>query len=160
VQPPRRKTIRLPEYDYAQPGTYFVTVCVADRACLFGTIADGRMTPNQLGSTVIESWNDLLVRFRVVDLDAFIVMPNHVHGLIEICAPMARGLPAVVAAFKSISARRINAVRGSEGPLWQRGFYEHVVRNESDRDRIRTYIDENPMKWDLDAENPERRNRR
>jgi hypothetical protein len=73
---------------------------------------------------------------------------------------MARGLPEIVSAFKSIAARRINSIRGSAGSIWQRGFNEHVARDERDLDRIRTYIDENPMKWELDEENPERNKRR
>jgi REP element-mobilizing transposase RayT len=149
--------MRLPEYDYAQPGGYFVTICVGDRACLFGRVADGRVALNRCGDAVRDAWHDLATRFRAIELDAFIVMPNHVHGLIEIYAAMPRGLIEIVGAFKSISARHVNTIRGTGGPVWQRGFYEHVVRDESDRDRIRTYIDENPMKWDLDEENPERR---
>ena len=72
--------MRLPEYDYAQPATYFVTICVADRACLFGAVSDGRMIPNPLGAAVGETWRDLAKRFRPVDLDAFVVMPNHARA--------------------------------------------------------------------------------
>lgn len=158
--PPRRKRTRLPEFDYTQPGAYFVTVCVADRACLFGTVRDGAIVASALGRLVDEIWLGLPMRFREVSLDAYIVMPNHVHGVIEIDAPMRRGLPEVIGAFKSIAAQRINAHRGSGGPLWQRGFYEHVVRNEKDLERIRAYIQDNPGRWDEDEENPERRTRR
>ena len=73
---------------------------------------------------------------------------------------MPGGLTETIGAFKSISARRVNAIRGTDGPFWQRGFYEYVVRDGRDRDRIRTYIDDNPMKWDLNEENLERRKRR
>lgn len=153
----RRKTIRLPEFDYAQPALYFVTVCAADRACLFGSISDGSMTPNALGQIVADAWRDLPVRFREVSLDAFVLMPNHIHGVIQICEPMQRGLAEVVSAFKSITARRINELRRvTAKPVWQRGFYEHVVRNEAELDRIRAYVDHNPAKWPQDEENPER----
>jgi REP element-mobilizing transposase RayT len=154
----RRKTIRLPVFDYAQPALYFVTVCAADRACLFGSIADGSMVPSAAGQIVAEIWHDLPLRFREVSLDAFVLMPNHVHGVIQICEPMQRGLAEVVGAFKSIAARRINEFRRvAAQPVWQRGFYEHVVRNEAELGRIRAYIDDNPAKWPQDEENPGRK---
>jgi putative transposase len=149
--------MRLAHFDYTQPGAYFVTICAAERACLFGEVADCVMLISGAGEVVADVWRTLPPRFPEITLDSFVVMPNHIHGVICISATMKRGLPAVVQAFKSLSARRIAARGRSTSPIWQRGYYEHVVRNDADLDRVRRYIEENPIRWDLDEENPMRR---
>jgi REP element-mobilizing transposase RayT len=167
-----RRSIRLKGYDYTQAGVYFITICTQDRACLFGEVVGGEMRVNPLGEIVAWTWNDLPNHNPHVELDAFVVMPNHVHGIIVIVdnpvgagsepAPtMAmvtirrHGLPEIVRQFKTFSARRINALRGTPGiPVWQRNYYEHIIRDEESLKRIREYIANNPMQWALDRENP------
>jgi REP element-mobilizing transposase RayT len=176
-----RQSIRLKGYDYAQSGAYYVTVVVQNRDCLFGEIADGQMRLNAFGEIVQTCWNDLPNHYPHVELDAFVVMPNHVHGVIVIndtvgaslklapttdiaptdiatmdAAPanMKRhGLPEIVRGFKTFSARRINELRGTPGvPVWQRNYYERVVRDGHALNRIRQYIVNNPKRWVIDRE--------
>ena len=244
-----RRSIRLKGYDYTQPGAYFITICTQGRACLFGEIIDGEMHLNEAGQIVVQTWQDLPNHISNVQLDAFVVMPNHVHGIIIITdhaggigagfkparttmgsgsaagsvgagsvgagsvgagsepapttigpgptagpgsvagsgpttgpgsvavvvgsgsvgsgsvgagsepAPTrsSHGLPEIVRQFKTFSARRINELRGTPGtPVWQRNYYEHIIRDESSLSRIRQYIAENPARWDADQENPQR----
>lgn len=177
-----RRSIRLKGYDYAQPGAYFVTICTQDRQCLFGDIAEGQTRLNTLGEVVLACWANLPHHFPHVELDAFVVMPNHVHGIVVIthrrgeasgpntripglaapdASPLLDGtrpgsLGAIVQNFKSVSTRRINTMRSAPGlPVWQRNYYEHVIRNEHELDRIREYIASNPMQWAMDSENPD-----
>jgi len=104
-------------------------------------------------------WHELPVRFSSLELDEFVVMPNHVHGvlwLIETSAAQRVSLGAVVGALKSLATHEINALLGRTGPLWQRNYYERVVRDEAELTAIRRYIEENPLRLALDAENPDR----
>jgi len=168
-----RRSIRLQGYDYSQPGAYFVTVCVQDQECLLGDIVDGEMRMNELGELVWATWHDLPNHLPHVELDAFVVMPNHVHGIVWIVdvvgagsvgagsepAPTntnkRRGLPEIVRQFKTFSAQRVNQRRGTPGmPVWQRNYYEHIIRNDSSLHQIQKYILENPLCWHLDRENP------
>ncbi len=168
IQPqrPRRRQLRLPSYDYAQPGAYFVTICTHRRVCLLGRIVDGAMDLSTRGTIAESCWRLLPEHYPSVELDAFVIMPNHVHGILFLtdgrladqpgqALPKRHGLPEVVRAFKTFSARRINALCGEHGtPVWQRGFYEHIVRNEISLQEVRSYIAANPMRWHLDRENP------
>ena len=163
-----RRSVRLRGYDYSQPGTYFLTVCTHDRECLFGDVLDGEITFNEAGRIIDECWHDLPDHYPYVALDAFVVMPNHVHGLVVLQDTVGAGLkpaharreeryalPEIVRGFKTFSARRINRVTGRIGqPIWQRNYYEHVIRNEADLDSIREYIVGNPAKWREDPDNP------
>ncbi len=164
----RRRSLRLKGYDYAQAGAYFVTICAQDWACLFGNVVDGCMCLNDAGHMLAALWNDIPARFADVETDIFTVMPNHVHGIIVLPDMANRALPRtpsvlsdVVAAFKSMTTvHYIRGVKTQAWPefrrrLWQRSYYEHVVRDEKDLDRIRRYIDENPARWAFDDENPE-----
>ena len=162
-----RCSIRLKGYDYTQPGAYFVTICTHQRRCLFGDVVGGEMRLNELGDFVWATWHDLPNHVPHVQLDAFVVMPNHVHGIIIIRdvgagsepAPTTKrhGLPEIVRQFKTFSARRINRRRGTPGqPVWQRNYYEHIIRHEESLNRIRDYILTNPLRWNLDRENPNR----
>ena len=181
-----RRSIRLTGYDYSRAGAYFVTVCTHDRTLLFGEIANGEMRLNDSGRLVHEIWDGLPEHYLHVDLDAFVIMPNHIHGIIFLTpgsgvmgtgmngddvsnsgsggsraglkpAPTRHGLPEVVRAFKTFSARRINEYRQTLGTaVWQRNYYEHIIRNECDLNRIRQYIIDNPAKWPEDPENPGR----
>ena len=166
--PPRRKTNRLKGYDYAQAGAYFVTICAQDRACLFGSISNGKMRLNDIGNIVAEEWMKTGEIRIGMELDAWVVMPNHFHGIIVIVDSRRRGGPAgrpygprprsvgaLVAGFKSAATKRINALRGTPGtPVWQRNYHEHIIRNGDSLDRIREYIFGNPSRWATDRENP------
>ena len=168
-EPRNRRSIRLKGYDYAQEGAYFVTVCTRQQQCLFGSIRDGRMRLNDAGRAVRDCWNDLPRHYPHVKMDAMVVMPNHVHGIVVLLdavgaglkpAPTTRqgkrhALPEIVRGFKTFASRRVNQLRGTPGiPIWQRNYYEHVVRDDEDLDRIRTYIANNPARWDEDEDNP------
>jgi REP element-mobilizing transposase RayT len=158
-----RRSIRLKGFDYAQPGAYFVTVCAWRRNALFGRIAGGRARLNALGRIVAEEWVRTERVRPEVSVDAFVVMPDHVHGIIVITErnPRARdgrdqtrsgpgpgSLGAIVGQFKTAAARRINALRQTPGqPVWQRGFYERIVRDPAALDNIRRYIADNPIRW-------------
>ena len=156
----QRRSIRLVGYDYAQGGAYFVTICVQGRACLLGEIVEGEVRLSAAGEAVARCWEDLPDHFPTVELDACAIMPNHVHGIIFLtesrdagaaCAPLSH----VVGAFKSFSARRINALRGVTGSCWQRGYYEHIIRNERSLARLREYVAQNPARWELDRLHPD-----
>jgi REP element-mobilizing transposase RayT len=169
-----RRSMRLPDYDYRTAGLYFVTICVHARECLLGEVtAGGQVEQSELGQVVQSAWLAVPRCVRSARLDEFVVMPNHFHGLLELAAaePQAaaqRGAPrpahgtvpgslaAIVQMFKSVSTRRINALRRTPGArVWQRGYWEHVVRNEAELQALRRYIQENGLRWAMDRLNPQ-----
>jgi REP element-mobilizing transposase RayT len=166
----KRRSIRLAHYDYSQCGAYFITLCVRDRACLFGAIVEGSMNLNHLGELVVSEWQRTAYIRANVEIDQFSVMPNHLHGIVVITdfgsvwhtpsekfhSP-SQTLGAIVRGFKAATTKRINDDRQTPGAaVWQRNYYEHVLRNENDLARIREYVVNNPLQWALDQENPER----
>ena len=170
---PVRRSIRLRGHDYREAGAYFVTVCTLRRACLFGEIVDDHLQLSPIGEIVAAAWTSTPGHFPGIDLDAVVVMPNHVHGIILIvdsvgakhASPLhipPRGtspgsLAAIIQSFKSAATLAVNRSRGRPGfTLWQRGYYEHVIRDDEELNRLRRYIEENPMRWALDEENPHR----
>jgi REP element-mobilizing transposase RayT len=206
--------MRLKGYDYSQAGAYFVTICTQGRACLFGEVVDGEMRLNDAGRMVVAEWERLPALFPNVVLDAFVVMPNHIHGIVILtdpaddatdgataigatiggattggattrvapttarddATPVGAGLvpapstpalstPAptlgdVIGAFKSrVTVEYIRGVKTFgwtpfDRRLWQRNYYEHIIRNEETLNCIRRYIAENPIRWAFDRENP------
>jgi putative transposase len=151
---PNRRTARLNAFDYASCGAYFVTVCTYERACVLGSIVDQAVVLTEIGSMVDRCWRAIPTHFANIILDTHIVMPNHIHGIILLKAQGAPTLGEIVRAFKAratIEARRHTEVRH---PFWQRNYYEHVVRNDQDLNRIRQYIADNPKNWETDYENP------
>jgi REP element-mobilizing transposase RayT len=167
----QRRSIRWAHYDYSQEGAYFLTLCVHDRACLFGAVVDGAMRFNELGALVASEWLRTATIRPQVALDEFVAMPNHFHAIIAIedsrrgVLPYAhprfrspsQSLGSIVRGFKSATTTLVNSMRNSPGtPVWQRNFYEHVIRNESELSRIREYIANNPHQWSLDRENPQK----
>ena len=237
-----RRSIRLKGYDYTQPGAYFVTIVIQDRLCLFGDVVGETMLLNEAGAMIKDVWEGLPRRFPSVDVDAFVVMPNHVHGIVVINQPVVDGrvdgdtrsvvgaslvgaqvdgdtrattrvaptdgagddaraaarvapegdrtdsderavvgaplvgaqvdgdmgattrvaptIGDIVGAYKSITtveyARGVKARRWQRFHmrLWQRNYYEHIIRDANELDRAREYIVNNPLKWALDRENP------
>jgi len=177
VQRRNRRSMRLREYDYSQAGAYHITVCTRDRECLFGGIADGQMQVSEAGQIVEDVWCALPKFYPSVELDAFVVMPNHVHGIIVIRngvgaiheSPLRSKssasppvdhrrtmlLSKIIGRFKMVSAKEINVRRRTPGqPRWQRNYYDHIIRDEEALRRIRQYITDNPAQWEFDRENP------
>ena len=170
-----RRSIRLSGYDYSQEGVIFVTTCTYQREMLFGEVLDGQMVINDIGHIVLVAWQGLPLRFPSLTLDEFVIMPNHVHGILifgkreetsgaateggaateEGAASSAPMLGQVMRAFKSLTAISANRQLGrTQWPLWQRNYHEHIIRNEQVMEKARRYIAVNPMRWDRDADNP------
>ena len=188
-----RRSIRLQGYDYSQEGAYFVTLCAQHRECLFGKIVDGEMVLNDAGRVVVQSWQVIPDHFPSVELDEFVVMPNHVHGILVITnAPVgandyspipktsasvrgneyspiraqrprgtSKTIGSIIRGFKigvtkwMRQSRGVNfSHRGCSPAIWQRNYYERIIRNEDELHRIREYIVNNPLKWEFDRENP------
>jgi putative transposase len=147
-----RHSIRLPGHDYRGGGTYFVTICTHEKLCWFGEVLGGRFVATQLGEIVEEVWRSLPERFGQVMLDDYVVMPNHVHGLL-VLEPGPSPLGAMVRAFKAASTHLIRA-SGLEQFGWQRNYHEHMVRNAEALHRIRQYIRNNPRTWETDIFHP------
>jgi len=197
-----RRSIRLQGYDYSQNGAYFITLCTHNRECLFGQIQNGQMILNEYGKIVEQCWNNLSNHYDNIELDAYVIMPNHFHGIILITdnvdnvdnvrairelpihelpiheLPRQRKhelpihelprqqqkqrqqqrrkmlLPKIVGRFKTNSAKQINQMRNTPGiSVWQRNYYEHIIRDEKSLENIRNYIINNPAKWQDDDYN-------
>jgi putative transposase len=165
-----RKSIRLRGYDYSQAGAYFVTLCTYQRECLFGVIVEGEMILNELGVVANECWRAIPEHFSHVELGAYVVMPNHMHGIIVItesvigvqhAAPRRHqsinvipgSLGAIVRSYKSAVTRRIGREHNIS-PVWQRNYYEHILRDGNNLHRITAYIESNPANWETDDDNP------
>ena len=148
-----RRSIRLPGYDYSHAGAYYVTIVSHGRECLFGQVAGGEMKLSQFGKIVQYTWLDLPKHYPHVELDAFCIMPNHVHAMIILNDDGGHALSEIVRALKTFSARRINALRNTVGvPVWQRNYYEHIIRDNQEYLAKCGYIQNNPLNWDQDAE--------
>ncbi|MGZ3524430.1 MAG: transposase [Thermodesulfobacteriota bacterium] len=165
----KRRQVRLRDYDYSQSGYYFVTICAKDRKGFFGSVAEGKMNLNICGEIVSKCWYDLPKHYLNCSLDSFIIMPNHVHGVVAIdnenvvgngLKPFpTHGLSEIIRGFKSFSSRKINEeIRNDDEFQWQKSFYDHVIRTDQSLESIREYIQNNPLKWDLDRENPSSKN--
>ena len=163
-----RKPNRLKGFDYSSPGIYFVTICTYQRAYLLGEVTRGKMVMNNAGKIVQQVWNELPVHYSDINIDHFIIMPNHIHGLIKLLEPNvgdgfkpstaeirhSHGLSEIVRGFKSFSARRVNNVMNSKGvPLWQRSFYDRIIRSDDEHYAVIQYIQDNPKNWQEDEDN-------
>jgi putative transposase len=171
---PQRRSIRLRDYDYSQSAAYFVTICAHNRRCLFGGVQDGEMAINAWGQMLQICWDEIPVHFPRVELDAFVVMPNHIHGVVLILddpvtnpvgathgspsdsqspsGPKQGSLSAIVGQFKSSVSRRIKTLSNPpDHPLWQRNYHEHIIRSEKSLNQIRDYVATNPAKWADDS---------
>ena len=182
---PRRRAMRLRGYDYSRPGAYFITTCVQHRKCLFGRIIDKEMRLSEIGQIVIKCWNRIPQHFPAVELGDSVIMPNHFHGIIswgiagmkgtnatnrrgeipssvETNTTNRRGeipsptLGKIVAYFKYQSTKHINQYHNTPGTrIWQRNYYDHIIRDDPDLQRLRQYMQNNPMKWELDQLHPD-----
>lgn len=173
-----RHSLRLQGFDYTQEGAYFVTVCLQELACLFGDVSDGKMILNDTGKMVQAIWNDIPSHYAGIDTDACVIMPNHIHAIIVIVgaspcgrpdwdigqaqgpAPTKLSLADVIHRFKTMTTKcYADGVKQKDWPpfrgrLWQRNYYEHVIRDEASLNLIRQYIMDNPSRWAEDEENP------
>ncbi len=173
-----RRSLRLSGYDYSQNGAYFVTVCTQNRECLFGKIENGEMRLNDTGRMVCQCWQDIPLHFPNVLNDGFVVMPNHFHGILFIVGAIvgaknvsplqaknvsplqgqrtdgtSKTIGSIVRGFKiGVTKWMRNDYPGKN--VWQRNYFEHIIRDDDDLNRIRKYIVENPAKWEIDRENP------
>lgn len=176
-----RQSIRLKNYDYSQSGLYFVTICTENRENVFGEIVDGKMVLNNVGNMIEKWWNKIPERFDTVELDKFQIMPNHIHTIIHIVgagfmparnkrattmvrattrvAPTTVVLGDIIGAFKSLTTHEYvmgvknNGWKPFDKRLWQRNYYENIIRTENDLNKIREYIKTNPQIWYRDRNN-------
>ena len=165
-----RRSIRLKGYDYSKEGLYFITVCCQDKICRFGRVENRKMVLNAFGTVAYNEWAKLAERFPNMELDVFQIMPNHMHGIITLVgatlavaqndtgiwagASPAPTVSNIVDAYKSLVANGCleiyKSMNKTMGKLWQRNFYEHIIRNEQSYQRISEYIINNPAKWSDD----------
>ena len=167
-----RRSIRLKGYDYTQSGWYFITICTYQKHCLFSAIANSQSILNKFGKIASECWLAIPQHFSTIELDEFVVMPNHIHGILiitdspnckalscpyqgEFGKPVAGSIPTIIGSFKSAVTRKINIARNSSGsPVWQRNYYDHIIRDEKSLNQIRKYIINNPLSWEQDRLHP------
>jgi REP element-mobilizing transposase RayT len=171
-----RRSNRLQDYDYSQRGAYFVTLCTHQRGLIFGAVVGGIMQLNQAGQWAERCWLSIPNHFPQVELDVFVVMPNHLHGVIVIIdenggakdfSPLHDDSPLPNRTFRSPSKTVGSIVRGFKigvtkwfrentetDTVWQRNYYEHVIRNDDSLSRIRQYVLDNAAQWAFDRENP------
>ena len=164
---PSRHSIRLQQYDYSQENFYFVTLCVHSRECLFGNISEGNIALNDAGKMVKHWFFELENKYQNLKCDEFICMPNHAHFIVNF-RPMAGAGPCVrpyslgdlVQWFKTMTTneyvRKVkdNSWKRFSGKLWQRNYWERVIRSETELYFVREYIAGNPGQWEKDALNP------
>jgi putative transposase len=177
----QRRSIRLQAWDYSWPWWYYVTIVVNDGRTIFGKVVNDEVRLSRFGQVVQEKWLAIPKRYKNVELDNYVVMPNHFHGIVIISdnpveaiheSPLRRDinpsheeyikrrrrmtLSKIVGWFKMNSAKQINLEQQTSGrAVWQRGFYDHIIRNDADLHRIRTYMANNPLQWAIDEENPD-----
>lgn len=173
-----RRSLRLKDFDYSREGAYYVTICTYHRRCALGHITGTDMILNKWGTIASQEWYRSTAMRAEIESDAFIVMPNHIHGILLICSVGASGcspkmearqtknsfnrdgfakrsLASFIAGFKAAVTTRTNMFRGTPGkPFWQRNYYEHIIRDEAMLFQCRMYIEQNPLKWAMDKENP------
>jgi len=179
--PHHRRSIRLKDYDYTSAGGYFITIVTHDRQPLFGSIVNDQMHLNDLGAIAREEWFRTAQIRPYVEMfsEEFVVMPNHIHGIIwltpdpcrgtarraptddlpnleQFGKPLAHSIPTIIRSYKSAVTKRINELRAAPStPVWQRNYYEHIITTDREYELIVEYIDANPRAWPTDAEAPQ-----
>jgi len=163
-----RRSTRLPQHDYSSQGAYFLTICLKERILVFGEVENGEMRLNEIGRFVEEEWQNAVNAFPGVSMDAFVIMPDHVHGIVMIdgdsnrtnvgaihespLQPAARRkmtISRLVGRFKTVTAKWINSLRGTPGQaVWQRNYHDRIIRDSFEQHRIREYIAANPSRWE------------
>ena len=188
----KRQSIRLKGYDYSQSGLYFITICCYQRECLFGNIINSQMILNNFGQLIKEEWLKSAEIRKEIELDDFVIMPNHFHGIVIInqeinsdfmkndvdfqdnnvgangSSPLQqiqssppkismkpKSISSLIAGFKSATTKKINVIRNThQNPVWQRNYYDHIIRNDESLARIREYVQNNPLSWENDQLHP------
>ena len=145
----RRNSLRLKGYNYSRAGAYFITICTANRKHLFGRIHHGVMHLNEYGKIAHKTWAHLSDSFPSIRLDAFVIMPNHIHGIIILKkhAQKKPSIPQIISWFKSRTSRQINYLQNSTGTIWHRSYHDRIIRDKRAFRNIRKYILNNPKKW-------------
>ena len=164
-----RKANRLQHYDYSQAGYYFVTICTQHRVNYFGEMEGNQIQLSHIGKIATDCWRNIPEHFHNTALDEFVVMPNHIHGIVVIKGNDLVGnndrcslrknrnmaaLPKIISQYKSSTTRIIRKQFANHPFGWQRSFYDHVIRGEQSLDDVREYIQNNPLNWELDENNP------
>jgi putative transposase len=168
----QRKSPRLAGYDYAENGAYFVTICTHNREMLFGEVVDGEMRLNDVGKVADWGWTQITTHFSQVEINCYVVMPNHVHGIIIIVngntvgtthasslphtsrpnGPKRGSLSAIVGSYKSAVTKQINQIFNLDsGHIWQERYHDHIIRNDDTLNKIRGYVQTNPARWQEDT---------
>jgi REP element-mobilizing transposase RayT len=161
----RIESARLREWDYSNPWWYYVTINTKEHEEYFGKIENGNMILNELGGKAEICWEEIPNHFPQVELDYFVIMPNHLHGIIIINTNVETRhasslqnkkltLSNIVGSFKSAVTKSAHE-KGSINFSWQPRFYDRIIRNEKELFNIRKYIEQNPLKWELEKDNPE-----
>ena len=179
----RIKSIRLKDWDYSSDGAYYITICTKNRECLFGNIIDKKMMLNNIGEIIKQCWYDLPNHYGNCRLDEFIIMPDHIHGIIIIDndhnhpivveaihqLPLLHELPLqkqqplqqtrklrrqmlipkIIGKFKMQTTKSFHEIKNTSEKLWQRDYFEHIIRDDNELNRIRKYIINNPLKWEI-----------
>ncbi len=165
----RRKSIRLEGYDYSQAGTYYITICTFLRESFFGHTENAKIILTPVGAIACKYWKEIPYHFQHADVDVFIIMPNHIHGLIQISdenknvvaehvqpesndSKISSSIGSIIKQYKGSVTRWCKKNHYLDFK-WQNNFYEHIVRNEKELNRIRQYIITNPLKWEYDRDN-------
>ena len=167
---PNRKRTRLKEYDYSSSAYYYATICAQGKRKMFGDVFDFSMELNHFGKIVKACWLDLPNHYSNYELDYYVIMPDHFHGILIIdnsregskTLPNARhhGLSEIIRGFKSFSSKRINMLLNNEDTFhWQRSFYDRIIRNEKELFAIRQYIEQNPLRWEIGVNNSDKNTR-
>lgn len=156
----RVETTRLQNWDYTSDGSYYITLCTKNRLPILGRIEKGEMILNEFGRIVEECWFDLKNHYHNLKLDTFVIMPDHIHGImiIDNSVPVStiktrHGIFEFVRAFKTFSSRRMNELENTPGKTrWQSRFHDHIIRDEREFIRIQQYIRDNPLSWGKDSQ--------
>lgn len=181
-----RRSIRLKHHDYTSAGFYFITICTHQRRCLLGNVMEGAVQLSEFGEIVAACWQAIPQHFSQIQLDRFVVMPNHLHGILVVTdmdkgmvvttdtgrgmampcpyttfqsrkfgQPISGSISTIVGSFKSAVTKQINLLRHAPGtPVWQRNYYEHIIRDDRALHQIRDYIEHNPITWNQDQLHP------
>ncbi len=168
---PYRKTLRLKQFDYSRESAYFITISTKENQCLFGDIKQGKISLNSLGAIAYNCWLEIPEHFDYISLDEFVIMPNHIHGILWILSALENidkkrrfgnivkgSISSIIRSYKAAVTRKINGICKIKGVslVWHSRFYEHVIRDEKSLYNIRKYIQENPLKWNEDEYKPKK----
>ena len=163
-----RKKNRLSGYDYSNCGMYFITICTWKHIEWFGRVENGKMVLNKYGEITEKIWTKISIHFENITLDQYVIMPNHIHGIIVIndyvgnrhaCSLHRQYhlIPVIVGSYKSAASRMLRQIENGNWFRWQKSFHDHIIRNDASLRGVRQYIQDNPVNWEDDCENLSRK---